>query len=121
MRVLTPLELLTAILYGYLGTALPWNSPFSIVQGLHFVVVCLAGIAIGVGAWQRARWVPKAAVFLAAWVGIPTFASVAGIIRVVTQHASPAVGLSFGMVLLGAICQLLALILAMQGLEERKA
>ena len=66
MRVLTPLELLTAILYGYLGTALPWNSTFSIVQGLHFVVVCLAGIAIGVGAWQRARWVPKAAVFLAA-------------------------------------------------------
>ncbi|HYK09200.1 MAG TPA: hypothetical protein VEV39_00185 [Gemmatimonadales bacterium] len=116
-RVLTPLEILTSVLYGYLGLALPWNSTFGVVQGLHFATVFVAGIVIGVGAWVRARWVPKAALILAAWVGIPTFASAAGVVRVITEAASPAVGLSFGMVLLGACCQLAVLVIVVRALE----
>lgn len=120
MRAITPLELLTSIVYGYLGLALPWNSLFSVTQGLHFATVFLAALTIGIAAWRRARWVPKATLVLAAWVGIPTFATAAGVVRVLRTAAGSPVKLSFGMVVLAACCQLGALVIALRHLAFRE-
>src|SRR5689334_9240154 len=121
MRALIPFELLTALLAGYLALSLPRGAGFYVFQGLHFATVVVAGLAIASGAWRRGRWVPKAAVLLAAWAGIPTFQGVAAVVGVIRRNPDPAVGVSFGMVLWATVCQLVALLIALRTLEIRDA
>ena len=121
MRSLVPFELLTAIIYGYLGSSLPWSTAASVIEALHFGVVVVACLALAVGAWRRAGWVPKAAVVLTAWVGIPTLAMVAGAVHIMRGLVSPALPLAFGLTVCAAVCQLTALIIALRHLEVRSA
>lgn len=117
MRTLIPAEIGSALLYGYLGLSIPWNSAFSITQGLYFGTAVLTAVFLAAGAWRRARWVPKVAVLLAAWCGIPTFATLAGVIR--GWHQGPAVVLSFTVVVATTCCQLIALLVALSCLRLR--
>jgi hypothetical protein len=48
LRTLIPAEVGSALMYGYLGASLPWNSAFAVTQGLYFVaVVIVATVATG--------------------------------------------------------------------------
>lgn len=117
MRTLIPAEVGSALLYGYLGFSIPWSSAFSVMQGLYFATAVIAAVVIAAGAWRRARWVPKSAILLAAWCGIPTFATLAGFIR--GWHQGSAVILSFTIVVATTFCQLIALLVALACLRLR--
>ncbi len=121
MRALVPCEALTALVYAYLGLSLSWTNTVSVVRGLHFVVVVVAAICIAWGAWRLARRTAKAAIVLAALVGIPNFTTLASIVQLVTRAAGPAVALSFGLVIVAALCQLAALVLALRRLTFSEA
>src|SRR5690348_16812256 len=114
MRTLVPLEVLTALVYAYLGLSLPWTNSVAIVRGLQFVIVVAGALVIGWGAWRGVRWTPKLAIALAAFAGIPNFTILAALVQLTLRAAGPAVTLSFGLVLLAAICQLAALLIALR-------
>jgi hypothetical protein len=117
MRALVPLEVITAFVYAYLGLSLSWTNPVSIVRGLHFVIVVAGALAIAWGAWRSARWTPKLAIGLAALVGIPNFTTLAAVVQLVVRAAGPAVTVSFGLVILAAVSQLVALVIALRRLR----
>ena len=117
MRALVPLEVITALVYGYLGLSLSWTNSFSIVRGLHFIIVVAGALGIAWGAWRSTRWTPKLAIVFAALVGIPNFTTVAAVLRLIDRAAGPAVTASFGLVVLAALSQLVALVIALRRLR----
>lgn len=116
MRTLVPLEIVTALVYGYLGLSLSWTNAVSIVRGLHFAIVVIAAIVISWGAWRRAQWTPKLAIGLAAFAGIPNLTTLAALLQLILR-AGPAVRLSFTLVLVAALCQLTILLACLRRLR----
>ena len=91
------------------------------IGAVHFGIVVIACVVIAVAAWRGSRWVPKIALVLVAWVGIPSLAMVAGAMQIMHGLVSPAVPLAFTLSCLAAVCQLMALIIALRHLEIRSA
>jgi hypothetical protein len=121
MRLLVALELVTSGLSAYL-TFLAWRAPaHSSLRIIQFAVALAGGIVLAAAAWRRERWVPKAALILAAWVGIPNLVSVSAFSRIIAGSTPNAVGVPVGLLALVAVCQLAAFVIAICLLEFRDA
>ncbi len=65
---------------------------YSIVTALDRTLIVLAALAVAWATWKRLRWAPKAAVVVAALVGLPTFATTVGRLEpiLITPGLAPA-------------------------------
>ena len=117
-------EVLTAVLYLYLGLALPgfsWHTIGGTLRALHFIGVIVAAALTVVALVRRRPWAAKAVVVLAAYVGLPNLAVIGGILQSIPAHAPPAVVLSWSFVLGATVAQLVAFLLALRQLRVGQA
>jgi len=117
-------EGLTALIYLFLALSLPlsaWSSFPPILRRLHFVTVIIAALAIAWGASRRRPWSAKAAVVLAAVVGVPNLAIIAQGVDALRRASGPTATLSIALVFLAGMGQLAALLVALTGLRVTEA
>ncbi len=120
MRTLVVVEALTALTYGYLGLSLGWRDVDSILRGLHFALIVGAALVVIWGSLRHAPWVPKLAIALAAFAGIPNFMSLGALVQVYSGAGLAAL-LMWSWITVANVAQLMALVIALRHVRSTEA
>ena len=116
-------ELLTTVWYTYvLACSRIEGDLFSIVATLDKILLILGTLLVAWAVWKRRAWSPKAAVIVAAFIGLPTLVSTIGRLEPIVlasdspAHAIPWIGYPFML-----LCQLGAFFEGLGQLRSRDA
>lgn len=97
---------------------------FQVLLGIHYTLAMLAAAVIGFGALRGSPFVPKAAVILAAYLGLPNLNTVGGLVGIVLLGGVPRqvmgqVMVSYGLMTLLGVLQLIAFAIGLRCLVNR--
>jgi hypothetical protein len=116
-RILVVLfEVATAVQCIFLSLSSSWSDLPEILRGSHFALAAVAAAVVARGALRRSIWTPKAAVILAAFLGLPHLAYAGTFLGSFQSYGSSPVTMSYALVGLLGVCQLVPFVLGLRRL-----